>query len=176
MEITEDQKAGSSTPFSELRESYHPFIHTHRAREQGLGQTLCRGPIQPELLHESINKRVTEYEQVFQTLQSSKYSWSQPPGIPNTDMETHTVNLSQRRKTGLVRHLSRKSNNHRENKSKKNGCILHLSPLILKKCNSSVQMSTGEKTELHCGFYSNISHFFDANCALLTLSLHRFSV
>lgn len=68
MEMTEDQKAGSSTSSRELQESCHPFLHIHAAREQGLGQTLSRGPIQPELLHNSINKRVTEHELVFQIL------------------------------------------------------------------------------------------------------------
>lgn len=59
--MTEDQKAGSSTASRELQESYHPSIHTCAAQEQGLGQTFTRGPIQPELLHNSINKRVREH-------------------------------------------------------------------------------------------------------------------
>lgn len=63
------------------------------------------GPIQPKLLHNSLNKKVREHE-VFQIQQSLKYSWSQPPGIPDTDTETHRVNRSQKRKTGLVRYLS----------------------------------------------------------------------
>ena len=90
----------------ELQECCHPFTNTHAAGEQGLDQTLSRGPFQPKLLHDSVNTRVTKHQQVFQTLQSSKYSWSQLPGIPVTDMETHTVNLGQKRKIGLVRDLA----------------------------------------------------------------------
>lgn len=103
---TEDQKAGNYTSSAELQECCHSFTHTHAASEQGLDQTRCRGPFQQKLLHDSVNARVTKHRQGFQTLQSSKYSWSQLPGVPVTDVEIHTVNLGQKRKTGLVRDLA----------------------------------------------------------------------
>lgn len=174
MEITEDQNPGSSTPFTELQESYHPFINPHTAREQGLGQTLCRGPIQPELLHESINiwtslPNIAIIKILVVTTTRNTWHWYG---------NTYSQSKPEKKNWPCQRSFMRKSNNHRENISKKNRCIPYLSPLILKikKCNSSMQMSTGEKIKLHCGFFSNISNFFDANCGLLTLSLHRFWV
>lgn len=91
---------------TELQECCHSLTHTHAASEQGLDLTLHRGPFQHKLLHDSVNTRVTKHPQVFQTFQSPKYSWAQPPGIPVTDVEIHTVNLGQKRKTGLVRDLT----------------------------------------------------------------------
>lgn len=88
--MREDQKAGSYMSSRKLQECCHPFTHTHAAREQGLDQTFSRGPFQPKLLHDSVNTRVTKHQQVFQTLQSSKYSWSQQLGIPVTDMEKYS--------------------------------------------------------------------------------------
>lgn len=75
--------------------------------------------------------RVTDYQDIFQTLKSWTHSWSQLPGAPVTDVETHTVNQGQKRKTGLVRDLSYKLLRNkviirgRENKSRKKGRMFH---------------------------------------------------